>query len=560
VAPLKLDYTRYYRYHAMVEALENFCLEFPQLTNLYSLGRSTEGREIWCIELTNKETGVADCKPGFYLDGNTHAGEVTGSMACLYTIDYVLNNYGKDDKVTWLMDNKAMYVIPRVSPDGAEFYLTTPYTVRSSNKEYTFPHYADPEGLVPEDLNGDGHILQMRVRDDVTGNMKKSETDPRVMVQRAPDDFGGEYYHIYTEGYIKGYDGYEIKMAPNRWGLDFNRNYPINWRPPNVQPGAGPRPISEPETAAIIDFLIRQKNLNACLYYHTSGGEHLRGLCVDTDDKMNPADLEMYKALGQRGTDHTGYPVKSLFVDYTNKVPQWGTFLDTTFTYLGMFSYATELWDMPGRAGIKDASWKRPWRMNAKEQEEYQLTLMKWNDEQMDGEVFVDWMEFDHPQLGKVELGGWLPKFGRQNPPAKLLQDEIHKNMLFSLAFAASLPGLAVNTLKAEKVAEDVYKVSAKVENTGYLPTSGSIQAANNKIASPVKVCICGGEIVQGECEVDIGHLKGHGNSAGGYMNISGGGSAKKVEWIIKAPAGSCITISAQADRAGQAQASITLP
>ena len=77
VAPLKLDYTRYYRYHALVEALENFCLEFPKLTKLTSLGKSSGGRDLWCIELTNHETGAAECKPGFYLDGNTHAGEVT---------------------------------------------------------------------------------------------------------------------------------------------------------------------------------------------------------------------------------------------------------------------------------------------------------------------------------------------------------------------------------------------------------------------------------------------------------------------------------------------------
>ena len=559
VAPLKLDYTKYYRYHALVEALENFCLEFPKLTKLYSLGKSSGGRDLWCIELTNQETGAAECKPGFYLDGNTHAGEVTGSMACLYTIDYLLHNYGEDKQVTWLLDNKSFYVIPRVSPDGAEFYLTTPYTVRSSDKEYTFPDYADPSGLSGEDLDGDGNILQMRVRDDVTGTLKISEKDPRLMIPRSPDDFGGEYYHVYTEGTIKGYDGYEIKMAPNRWGLDFNRNYPINWRPPHVQNGAGPRPNSEPETAAISDFLLRQKNLAACLYYHTSGGEHLRGLCIDTDDKMNPADLAMYKALGQRGTDYTGYPVKSLFVDYTNRVPQWGTFLDMTFTYLGMFSYATELWDLMGRAGVKDGSWMKISKMTPAEQEDVQLKLLKWNDEVMQGECFVDWHVYDHPQLGNVEIGGWTPKFGRQNPPAKLLQEECHKNMLFSLAFAAAMPGLSVSDLKADKVSENVYRITGKVENIGFMPTSGSIQAETNKTAAPVKVSICGGEVLQGEAETEVGHLKGYGSTAGGYMNVSGAGSRKKLEWLIRASIGDCITIHAYAPRAGRASASVKI-
>jgi murein tripeptide amidase MpaA len=62
------------------------------------------------------------------VDGNTHAGEVTGSMAALYLIEHLLENYGSDDLVTRLLDEQAFYVLPRLSPDGAERYLTTPHT------------------------------------------------------------------------------------------------------------------------------------------------------------------------------------------------------------------------------------------------------------------------------------------------------------------------------------------------------------------------------------------------------------------------------------------------
>lgn len=559
MASLKLDYTRYYRYHALVEALENFCLEHPELTRLFSLGKSSGGRDIWCIELTNHATGKGDEKSGFYLDGNTHAGEVTGSMACLYTIDYLLCNYGKNEQATWLLDHKTFYVIPRVSPDGAEFYLTTPYTVRSSDKEFTFPDYADPSGLVGTDLDGDGLILQMRVRDDATGTMKISEKDPRLMIKRRPDDFGGIYYHVYTEGTINQYNGYEIKMAPNKWGLDFNRNYPINWKPPYLQNGAGPRPNSEPETKAISDFLLSQKNLAGCLYYHTAGGEHLRALCIDTDDKMNPDDLSMYTAIGTMATSFTGYPVKGLYADYCDYQPQWGTFLDMTFTYLGLFSYATELWDLLGRAGMKDLTYAKMMKMTPAEQEEMQLKLLKWNDDVMDGDCFIAWHEFDHPQLGKVEIGGWNPKFGRQNPPTRLLREECHKNMLFSLSFAASTPSLAVHELTAEKISEGIYKISGCVENTGFMPTSGTLQAVTTKMAATVKVTLCGGEVMQGDAEIDLGHLKGHGNSGGGYGNVSGGGARRKVEWIIKSAIGSKVFVTAYAPRTGIACAELVL-
>ena len=39
------------------------------------------------------------------------------------------------------------------------------------------------------------------------------------------------------------------------------------------------------------------------------------------------------------------------------------------------------------------------------------LKLLKWNDEALNGEGFKPWKEFDHPQLGKVEIGGWKTKF-----------------------------------------------------------------------------------------------------------------------------------------------------
>ncbi|MCE5195855.1 MAG: M14 family metallopeptidase [Negativicutes bacterium] len=559
MASLKLDYTRYYRYHALVEALENFCLDHPELTRLFSLGKSSGGRDLWCMELTNHATGKAEEKAGFYLDGNTHAGEVAGSMACLYTIDYLLSNYGEDTQATWLLDHKTFYIIPRVSPDGAEFYLTTPYTVRSSDKEFTFPAYADPSGLVGADLDGDGLILQMRVRDDLTGSMKISEKDPRLMIKRRPDDFGGAYYNVYTEGTINQYNGYEIKMAPNKWGLDFNRNYPINWKPPYLQNGAGPRPNSEPETQAITDFLLKQKNLAGCLYYHTAGGEHLRAFCIDTDDKMNPDDLTMYTAIGSMATGFTDYPVKSLFADYCDYQPQWGTFLDMTFTYIGMFSYATELWDLLGRAGMKNLTYAKMMKMTPAEQEEMQLKLLKWNDDVMAGDCFIAWHEFEHPQFGKVEIGGWNPKFGRQNPPAKLLQEECHKNMLFSLSFAAATPGLAVRDLTAEKISEGIYQISGCVENTGFMPTSGTLQAVATKMAATVKATLSGGQVLQGEAELDLGHLKGHGNSGGGYGNVSGSGSRKKVAWIIQADAGSKICVTALAPRAGKAVGELVL-
>ena len=76
--------------------------------------------------MTNKQTGPALEKPAYWIDGNTHAGEVTGSTVVLYTLWSYLTNYGRDATLTRILDRSAIYLLPRLSVDGAERYLTTP--------------------------------------------------------------------------------------------------------------------------------------------------------------------------------------------------------------------------------------------------------------------------------------------------------------------------------------------------------------------------------------------------------------------------------------------------
>ena len=124
---------------------------------------------------------------------------------------------------------------------------------------------------IATDVDGDGLILQMRIRDP-NGAWKASAQDPRIMRRREPDEFGGTYYSLVPEGRIRNYDGYEIKIAPMPEGLDFNRNYPFMWAPEGAQRGAGAFPFSEPETRAEAEFWRTHRNINGFLTYHTFAG------------------------------------------------------------------------------------------------------------------------------------------------------------------------------------------------------------------------------------------------------------------------------------------------
>jgi hypothetical protein len=100
----------------------------------------------------------------------------------------------------------------------------------------------------------------MRI-EDPDGAWRVSDKDPRIMRRREPDDFGGTYYHLISEGIINNWDGFEVKLAPARWGLDLNRNYPNEWAPEGEQKGAGDYPFSEPETRAEAEFWATHRNI-----------------------------------------------------------------------------------------------------------------------------------------------------------------------------------------------------------------------------------------------------------------------------------------------------------
>src|SRR4028118_541316 len=151
---MKTSFDEYLRYEDLTRTLHALAEGHPSLCRVEPVGRSVEGREIWLAELTNARTGPAAEKPAFWVDGNTHAGEVTGSMAALYLIEHLLESYGSDDLVTRLLDEQAFYVLPSLSPDGAERYLTTPHALRSNPRPRPEP---DPQpGPPPAGADGDG--------------------------------------------------------------------------------------------------------------------------------------------------------------------------------------------------------------------------------------------------------------------------------------------------------------------------------------------------------------------------------------------------------------------
>ncbi|MDP6040490.1 MAG: M14 family metallopeptidase, partial [Candidatus Latescibacteria bacterium] len=206
-----IQFDRYYRYDDLTRLLHTYAEENPNLVKIHSIGQSHEGRDIWLLTVTNSDTGPAEEKPALWVDGNIHATEVSASAACMYHLNTLVTQYGKDENITRCLDTRAFYICPRINPDGAELALADkPKFIRSSTRPY--PYDEDPiEGLSYEDVDGDGRVLSMRIADP-NGPWKPHPDEPRLLILREPTETGGEYYRLLPEGFLENYDGVTIKV------------------------------------------------------------------------------------------------------------------------------------------------------------------------------------------------------------------------------------------------------------------------------------------------------------------------------------------------------------
>ena len=556
-----MDFNHYFTNEELNHLLDEWVATYPDLIQVSSIGNSHEGRPIWLLTLTNRTTGSDMEKPAIWIDANIHATEITGTTSALYIVYHLLIGYGTDEQITRQLDQSVYYIVPRVNPDGAEWAMApNPRYVRSGVRRY--PWEEKDEGLFSQDINEDGKILQMRFQDP-NGDWKISSLDPRMMEKRAPDEHGGTYYRLLSEGLVEDFDGYIIKMARPLEGLDFNRNFPFDWRTEGEQNGAGPYPTSEPEIRSLVDFVVKHPNINLAITFHTFSRVILRPYSTKSDDDMNTEDLWVFKKIGELGTKITGYRCVSTFHDfkYHPKEVTTGAFDDWMYDHHGVFTYTIELWDLPTEAGIKDRKWIEWWREHPHEED---LQILKWIDEHGPSDAYLPWQPFDHPQLGKVELGGWNNMYTWRNPPLDFVESEVKRHYPFILTLGELLPHLTIHSLNINQVSDNKFHLNLVIENSGFLPSYTSQQTKFRKSSRPVRVELelpDGALLTSGKHREELGHLEGRSNKLEVVSNSADSptDNRARLEWVIQAVSGSKINIKIMSERAGSIKREVIL-
>ncbi len=558
------SYEQYYNYQEISDILNKYALEYPQFTKLRSLCVTPQGREVWLMEITDLNTGNFEDKPAFYIEGNIHAGEVTGCMTVMYFLDTIFSNL-ESEEVKVILENYTIYAVPRLSPDGSEHYLTKPNTLRSSPIQYMYDE--ENPGLNKKDLDNDGAIRLMRIQTPY-GTWKKSKLDSRLMSKRLPDDIVGEFYNVYEEGTILDFDGLNIVQAPSTQGNDFNRNYPFSWQADDKQPGAGDYPLANVETKANADFLIAHPNVCFVLDMHTSGGQNLYTPGYQSRKNTNKEDVELNKTLAKMAEEENKYPAVNIYDEYFPKsmeVGIYGSFCDFCHFMLGIPTIAIECWDLNIRAG-NAMSYPPKEEVSEQEKEQEAYNILKWVDEHVAKEDgFKPWQKHAHSQLGEVEIGGYNTKFIFQNPPKGFLYQEVEKHTRFIYRAIKTLPKVYFDKVDIEEISEEVYKIKAVVGNHGYMPTYVFKEVLKNKAFKELSVEIQGDIApIEGKLTQKIGHLGGIMNmSAKGYyghvLSVQNSELCKAITWVIKAKKGTTVDLICSGGRIGKVKHTITL-
>jgi len=160
-------------------------------------------------------------------------------------------------------------------------------------------------------------------------------------------------------------------------------------------------------------------------------------------------------------------------------------------------------------------------KKNAGDGDEKTKSLLAFSDKVLGGKGFVDWKEFDHPTLGKVEIGGEVP-FTENTPPLYMIDSLLSAQVPWTFEIIKKLPRLKFLKSKVTAKGAGVFNVDLWIENTGYLPFPTAMGKRDENPAPAV-------------VEFESGSVKFLSGKKRTPVRSLDGNSVKKLSWIIQA-------------------------
>ncbi|MHA2225276.1 MAG: M14 family zinc carboxypeptidase [Candidatus Hodarchaeales archaeon] len=247
-------------YHSpdeLYEELQLIANSAAGIVDLFSIGKSFQNRDIYCLKITNEKLTIP--KAGVLIVAHHHAREQVTIEVALRFLLRLVNNYGLDSKITEFINNEEIYIIPTLNPDGLHYVIGNGTLkgnewLRKNLRSYNNDGDGNYDEDSPEDINGDGIISEFQEIEIASAQVVRS----------------------YLEGIDNDADGKINEDCIG--GVDLNRNYAYRWNDSDTDSGwgsdpatesfPGASPFSEPETQAFRAFL-ENKSLATAISLHT---------------------------------------------------------------------------------------------------------------------------------------------------------------------------------------------------------------------------------------------------------------------------------------------------
>jgi hypothetical protein len=461
--------------------LKAYVQAYPDLVTLKSLGKTHAGTDMWMLTIHNPKTGKISDKPATYVDGSIHANEAQAADAVLYTIDYVLKNYGKLPMITEIVDRSTLHFVPIVSPDSRAKWFDEPATP-SFPRTVPWPFDDDRDGKVdedgPADINKDGVITMMRKKVALgLGNRKLDPKDARRLLPLEPGELG-DYLQLPQESFDRDGDGLFGEDGPGY--ADPNRSWGYDWAPRYIQGGATDYPLQIPETRSIALWAMEHPEVASVISFHNSGRMILRGPGSPTQTPVSAADVRTYDYLGREGEKIL--PGYRYMITWRDLYSAYGSTTDHFWGVHGAFGFVNELFGplLDNNSIVRfDPNNKEASNNPSNNQSpDKGYDNLKWNDFLTQGRQFLPFKEAQHPQFGKVEIGGYRQDTGRM-PEGWMMEEEYHRNAAFVLFNAMHVPKLRFLEPTVKKVGDKLWQVELPIINERAIPSVSSVAIAN---------------------------------------------------------------------------------
>lgn len=187
------------------DEMKKIAADFPKIAKLEVYGKSQQGRDLLALKISDNVTDD-ETEPEIMLTAATHGDEVITTEILMNLLSRLIENYAKDARLTAIVDNREIYFIPVVNPDG--FFNRSRYD-NNVDPNRSYPHPGSPNARPTASIRG---LLEFFHARNIVGSIDFHAYGEMVMFPWAytynaiPEEFYTPYNAL--AGEMAGENGY----------------------------------------------------------------------------------------------------------------------------------------------------------------------------------------------------------------------------------------------------------------------------------------------------------------------------------------------------------------